>query len=216
MALLQIQEHLQGLYELHMEHCISDYLVTSREMLHGRFQQAIKSRETLLLYQGDDDLQLSVYLEEKVLDNLKMNGPDIDLHHGNIEDFCLALEGTSHFVYLIWNAMFERSVTMLEMEMQAEIDKFIFLSRYAAHRQAQPAPGQLRRLLFETISFQDNLTEQEVQRYRDANFYAEKYCWLLESRNFLNVGLEQELLKELRRFYRLNLENKLRRINRHY
>lgn len=199
-----------------MDYCISDFLVTRRDMLDGRYQQSIKSREVVLLCQDDDDLQLSVYLEDGVLDSLQMNGPVIDLHQGNIEDFCLALEGTSHFVYLIWNAMFDRSVTRLEMELQAEIDKFIFLSRFAMQRHLHAAPGQLRHLLFETQSYQEGLSEQEIQRYRDANFYAEKYCWFLESRNFMNAGLERELLRELRRFYRLNLENKLRHINCRY
>jgi len=213
MALLQIQERLQGLYELEMDHCISDYLVTRRDMLSRQCQRAIKSRETLLVCQEEDDLRLSVFLEDGVLDNLKMTGSDIDLHHGNIQDYCLALEGTSHFVYLIWNAMFERCVTRMEMELQAEIDKFILLSRHTSQSQIQEYPGQLRRLLFETVSYQVGLSDQEVQRYRDANFYAEKYCWFLESRNFLKAGLEQGLLREVRRFYRLNLEDKIRRIN---
>lgn len=216
MALSQIQERLQGLYELEMDHCISDYLVTNRELLDRQYQQAVKSRETLLVCQDEDNLRLSVFLEDGVLNNLHMNGADIDLHHGNIQDYCLALEGTSHFVYLIWNAMFERRVTRMEMELQAEIDKFILLARHARRSQIQAAPGQLRRLLFETVVYQAGLTDQEVERYRNANFYAEKYCWFLESRNFLKAGLERDLLKEVRRFYRLNLEGKLRRINGFY
>ena len=125
MSLSQIQTHLQGIYELEMDHCISDYLVTSLDLIDKRFHQAVKSRETLLVCQDEDDLQLSLYLDDEVLDNLRMNGSYIDLHQENIQDFCLALEGASHFVYLIWNAMFARCVTRLEMELQAEIDKFI-------------------------------------------------------------------------------------------
>lgn len=213
MALLQLQAQLQGIYELEMEHCISDYLITSREKLDLCFRKSINSGECLLVSQDDDVLRLSVYLEDEVLANLKFDEAGIDLHHGNIQNFCLALEGTSHFVYLIWNATFERSVTRLEMELQAEIDKFIFLSRHARLRQSRAAPGQLRRLLFESAVYRDGMSEQEMQRYRDANFYAGKYCWGLESRNFLKTGQERGLLRELRRFYRLNLEDKLRRIN---
>ena len=216
MALSQIQAHLQGIYELEMEHCISDYLITSRERLDRRYHQAIKSSESLLLFQEEDALHLSVYLENEVLANLKFDEAGLDLHQGNIQDFCLALEGTSHFVYLIWNATFERCVTRMEMELQAEIDKFIVLSRCARNRSDHVVPGQLRRLLFESVNYHETLTDQEIQRYRDANFYADKYCWLLESRNLLNKGQQQELLKELRRFYRLNLEDKLRRINCSY
>ena len=217
MALAQLQQHLQGIYELDVEHCIHDYLITSRELLDRRFQQAVNTRESLLVCQQSDGLLLSLYLEDNVLANLNMNGSGISLHRGNIEDFCLALEGTSHFVYLIWNATFQRCVTRLEMEIQAEVDKFVILSKFTGRSHtARTTPAQLRHLLFETAGYQEGLTEQELQRYRDANFYAGKYCRFLESSNFLTAGLEQGLLKELRRFYRLNLEDKLRRINRLY
>lgn len=214
MALAQLQKHLQGIYELEVEHSIHDYLITSREMLDRRFQPALQARESLLVWQEDDDLLLSLYLDGNVLANLKENGAGIALHQGNIEDFCLALEGTSHFVYLMWNATYQRCVTRLEMEIQAEVDKFVILSKYTGHGHAAcTTPAQVRNILFETAGYQEWLTEQELQRYRDANFYAGKYCRFLESRNFLAAGLEQGLLKELRRFYRLNLEDKLRRIN---
>ena len=216
MALSQIQAQLQGIYELEMDHCITDYLITSRAGLDRCYQQALKSSESLLVCQDKDVLRLSVYLEDRVLENLKTKGTGIDLHKGNINDFCLALEGISHFVYLVWNAMFERSVTRLEMELQAEIDKFIVLSGCIGNSGNCVIPGQLRQLLFESVKYHDALSDQEVQRYRDANFYAEKYCWFLESRNFLNGGLQQGLLKELRRFYRLNQNDKIRRINCSY
>jgi len=213
MELLHLQNRLQNIYELEMNHCIDDYLITDLKMADARLQAAVNSRESLLVCQENDDLFLSLYLQHEILENLKFNGPGIHIHKGNINDFCLALEGTSHFVYLIWNASFQRSVTRLEMEIQAEIDKFIILSKYACQKHLRPLSAQLRSLLFESVQYRAGLSDLEYRRYRDANFFAAKYCRFLESRNYLRDGLEQDLLKELRRFYRLNLKDKLRRIN---
>lgn len=213
MSLLHLQKRLQSIYELEVNHCINDYLITNRQMVDARLLSVNNARETLLVCQEKDDLLLSLYLHDGIVENLKMDATGIPIHKGNIEDFCLALEGISHFIYLIWNATFERSVTKLEMEIQAEVDKYIMLSKYMHQRYIRPAPGQLRQLLFESVRYREGLTDEETQRYRDANYFAEKYCWILESKNYLNKGLEQGLLKELRRFYRLNLKEKLRRIN---
>lgn len=213
MSLSHLQERLQGIYELEVDHCVNDFLVTNREQLEAGIFSTINSRESLFVHQDDEALNLSLYLHDGIVENLKMQGKNLYLHTGNIEDFCLALEGISHFVYLIWNATYRRSVTRLEMEIQAEIDKFIMLSRFVTRLHVHLYPGQLRRLLFESVSFRKGMSDEETQRYRDANFFAEKYCWFLESRKYLHPGLEQELLKEIRRFYRLNLKGKLNRIN---
>ena len=213
MELLHLQNRLLSIYELEMNHCIYDYLITNLETTDMNLRQIINSRESLLVCQEHDDLFISLYLQDDILENLKFNGSGIHIHKGNINDFCLALEGTSHFVYLIWNATFKRSVTRLEMEIQAEIDKFIILSKYACQKHLRPLSAQLRSLLFESVQYRAGLSDLEYRRYRDANYFAAKYCRFLESRNYLRDGLEQDLLKELRRFYRLNLKDKLRRIN---
>ena len=74
-------------------------------------------------------------------------------------------------------------------------------------------PASIRRLLFDSIHYHDHLNREELMRYQDASKYAEKYCWQLELGHYLESGAEKELQRELRRFYRLDLDNKLRRIN---
>ena len=156
---------------------------------------------------------LSLYLHHGVIRNLETRDNDLQLHAGNLEDFCLALEGISHFLYLIWNARHRRCVTVLEMELQAEIDKFIVVGMVLRQQCQAPAPGQIRDLLFESARYHDHLQEKELQRYRDASAFAEKYCCFLELGFTLKRGMELQLYKELRRFYRLGLAEKLRRIN---
>lgn len=215
MSLKHIQNRLQEIYELNIDHDVNDYLVTCSHEAHlcGASLTSIHTREQLLIRQEKDELLLSLYLHEGVISNLETTGGKLHLHRDNLEDFCLALEGISHFLYLIWNARHRRSVTVLEMELQAEIDKFIMLGMLLQQQSRTPAPGVIRDLLFESIRYHEHLQADELQRYRDASAFAEKYCWYLESSFTLRQGTELKLLRELRRFYRLGLREKLRRIN---
>ena len=168
-------------------------------------------KEKLLVRQHENDLDLSLFLHSEVVRNIQENNPVHDIHEDNLEDFCLALEGVSHFLYLLWNASHRRSVTLLEMELQADIDKFVTLIFCLEQQNKQVRPGQLRRLLFESTQYHQQLEAHERQRYKDANDYAEKYCWKLES-DYLSKRSRQQVLCELRQFYRLTQAEKIRRI----
>ena len=209
-----MQQALQGLYELQVAHDVNDFFIRNpqqaADLQHHSKQRS--SRETLYLSQTEDNLDLALFLDDQVLDQLAQDNPLNNLHPGNLEAFCLALEGVSHFLYLTWNAGFNRPVTMLEMELQAEVDKFVMLHLCFEDQRQVIEPGRLRRLLFETARLQSDLNSEESRRYRDASNYAEKYCWKLES-GFLGNRSRQNLLSEVRQFYRLNQPAKLRRIN---
>lgn len=205
---------MQEIYELNIDHDVNDYLVTHQDFAAGCgvLSAAEPTREKLLIQGDQDELRLSLYLHDGILRNLETAGDRMYLHHDNLEDFCLALEGISHFLYLIWNASYRRGVTLLEMELQAEIDKFIMLGILLKQQSQHPAPGQIRDLLFESIRYHDHLQPDELKRYRDANTFAKKYCWYLESRFSRMPVPGLQMLRELRRFYRLNQAAKLRHI----
>lgn len=215
MALGHIQENLQSIYELELGHNVHDFLITSRELA-----QALDSsdtpqpvREKLLVLEDEDGLNLSLYLDQEIVGLFDALQHPRELDEDNLEELCLALEGISHFVYLAWKATHDRPVTLLEMELQAEVDKFVLLSDWFADTARQLVPGQLRRLLFRAVSYHEGLGHEELKRYHDANRYAHAYCRRLESEFFNNRGREP-LLNELRRFYRLNKRDKLDRIKR--
>lgn len=210
MSLSHLQQSLQGIYELELDHQVNDFLVTRNAELDPSCIQDDMVRETLLVSQENDDLLLSLFLHESVVKNLNSDGGVFHLHDENLEDFCIALEGISHFIYVVWNAGFRRRITRLEMEIQAEVDKFIVLSKLLHGHKSQIRPGHLRRVLFDTVRYSPQLDAAERVRYRDANNFAAKYCWYLESNRYLEQ--EQGLLREIRRFYRLDLRGKLRRI----
>ncbi len=209
-----MQNELQAIYELEMDHSVHDFLITNGDIarsLDSKFTDN-KVKERLLICQDGDNLDVSLYLEKTILHHLQQDDPVNNLHAGNINDFCLILEGVSHLVYLLWNAGFDRCVTQLEMELQAEIDKFFIILFLLDSQNRICAPELLQKVLFDSVSYHEHLEQKELQRYRDANFYAAKYCRRLQE-NINGRKMNAELLKELRRFYRMPQQEKLRHIN---
>lgn len=212
MSLPALQQRLQSLYEIELEHRVEDYLVTDACFVHTMTGHSPhQPREKLLVFQDGEELMLSLYLDAGLIAALQQDDPLAALHDGNIQDLCLALEGVSHFVYLAWNAAHERSVTLLELELQAEVDKFALLSSLL-EEQLGASPDNLHARLFEEVRFAEELDAIQQQRYQDANYLAAKYCWGLR-RRYLNSDDQQRWLNELRRFYRLHQGAKLRHIN---
>ena len=71
----------------------------------------------------------------------------------------------------------------------------------------------LRRRLFRDVRFADDLDADERDRYRTANDEADRYAGALE-RRFVAPDRLDDMLAELRRFYRLGLRDKLGHIAR--
>ena len=125
------------------------------------------------------------------------------------------MEGASHFMYLAWNAGHDKPVSLLELEMQAEVDKYV--GSYWLMRRQFPDrfPAELLRLLFERTRIDSRLAAGRENLYREASRYAQMFCRRLE--RTLRGGRERsqaEVLTELRRFYRLTNARKVAHIQR--
>jgi len=112
----------------------------------------------------------------------------------------------SHFVFLAWRARADRPVSALELELQAEIDKYVTCVLSCGDELARSPV--LRRRLFEDFELHDDLCNEERQRYRVANANAHRYSASLEQR-FVRAGRLADMLTELRWFYRLSLDDKI-------
>lgn len=219
MILTQLQQLIGGIYDVSVAHDVYDFLVTDR----SRLPEAVRGRaseEDLIVAQpvnpGDEAAGVSLYIDPDLLARLGREDPIVRLHEGNVADYCKALEGVSHFLYLAWNAGHDRPVSILELEMQAEVDKYV--ASYWLLRRQLPGrfPAELRRILFERARIDPRLADGREDLYREASRYAEKFCRRLErSLRRSGAGTEGEVLRELRRFYRLTNARKVAHIERH-
>ena len=107
---------------------------------------------------GRRRLALSLYLDPELLERLASADPLVQLHAANVADYWTALEGVSHFLYLAWNAGHDKPVSLLELEMQAEVDKYV-VSYWLMRRQFPGRfPAELRRALFERTRIDPRLS----------------------------------------------------------
>lgn len=163
------------------------------------------------MLEDEDELHIALYLEPTIVARLADEDPFARLHDGNLAAFLLALEGVSHFLYLTWNASFERSVSLLELELQAEVDKYVSTLHLLGRQYNGRVPIDLHQQLFESVVFDPTLEDGQLVRYREANRFAGKYCRSLEAR-YLREYSGSPMTAELRRFYRLTQNQKIRRI----
>jgi len=106
-------------------------------------------------------------------------------------------------------------VSLLELEMQAEIDKYVASFLLLKQQFPEVFPAQLLTLLFERTRIDPTLAGEHVGMYRAASRYAERFCRRLDRvLRGSRQGLEREVLAELRRFYRLTDMCKVAHIER--
>jgi hypothetical protein len=222
MLLSRLQHLLGGIYDVRIAHDVYDFLVTDRGRLPYAARAGVAEEELIVAQpaDGSDEVVMSLYLDPALLERLAREDPLRRLHAGNLADCWTALEGVSHFLYLAWNAGHDRPVSLLELEMQAEVDKYV-VSYWLLRRQfPQRFPAELRRMLFERTRIDPRLTHGRAGMYREASRYAEKFCRRLEQSlarargGAAADGGGGAVLAELRRFYRLTHARKRAHIER--
>lgn len=213
MLVRDLQCLLFNLYGVEIQADVRDYLVTHAGSL-GHWEETGQKRdiaEKLLIEEGEEELGLALYLDQAVLDRLVLMDPRHSLNRLNLADFCLALEGVSHFNYVAWNAAMDKKVTLLELEMQAEVDKYVCARVLLAAKSGGSLERPLLNSLFDEPVFDAALSGEELGRYQDASRFAGRYCRSLESR--FPAGLPgSAMLRELRTFYRWSQPAKLSHI----
>ncbi len=167
--------------------------------------------EQLLVCEDDEDLWLALYIAPEVVERLEQDDPRARLHAGNLESFCVALEGVSHFVLVAARAEAGRPVSPLELEIQAEVDKFVAAWRLlVAQGTPQGTAAQaLLRQLFAAYELRDEVPQDEADRYVVASRVAQRFCAeLVEAHGHDRDGGRVE--HAVRRFVRQELAEKLR------
>lgn len=203
-VLERLQRGLERMYRIDTQLAIRDFVIgdEARQLLGVQRSP----REQLLVSEREGDLELGVFVDDTVLTNLSRHDPGERLHEGNFGDFLLAVEGVSHFVYVAWCARAERQVSALELELQAEVDKYVTCLLMLGLEPQRS--GVLRRRLYREFAFEEDLDDDERNRYQAANENAHRYSASLE-RRYVRGRRVTDMLRELRRFYRMSLPAKL-------
>jgi hypothetical protein len=164
--------------ELHLDG--DDFLVSpglARELL-----PEASPRTGVLVIEEAQELQLGVYLDPQ-----------------DRENPWTLIEETSHLVCLAWHAAHDRPVSALVLELQSEIDRFLYFCHDS---------GSLSFACFAPGGWADWTDDETRGRYEIARQRAHGYCRRL-ARRFAGRGDTVGLARELRRFYRASPGTKL-------
>jgi hypothetical protein len=182
----RVQRGLETLYRIDRSCDVDGFVAPARD----------GEREALLIREGEDGaLEMSVRLPRMT------EGTDLDT-------ICQIIEGVSHFVYIAHRASLEREATQLELEVQAEVDKYVVLAASIAGFD-ESTSKTLRERLYERVSFVHDVASLEGERYRVANACARRFTARLE-REYVARARYGELQGALRAFFHMGQGEKLR------
>jgi hypothetical protein len=212
--LRDLQKLLTTVYGTGIRADVLDYLVTDAGWARAveKPAEARDIEEKLLLHESNGELGVALYLDATLLERLSAADPRVRLCGRNLADFCTVIEGISHLNYVAWCAARDQTVTLLELEMQAEIDKYIGARALLENQDDSDLGGRLLAELFDEPLFDDALSAEELERYRNACGFANRYCRSLESR-FPTARFAPRMVRELRAFYRLPQPGKISHIH---
>lgn len=202
----RVQEHLEAIYGIRCELRASEFLVD--EEAARQLGGTGRAREELLVHQEGDELEVALYFSSDLLRRLSPYeaAPPEAVVTEELPGYCELAEGVSHFVYLAHTSAQARSLSLLELEAQAEVDKF---ASCVLHRWSDGPSWaeQLHARLFQRVGYLDSLAPHERWRYEEANRLARNYCRRLV--RLIAARSLDRLLSELRHCYRLGAEAKL-------
>jgi hypothetical protein len=183
----KVQGALERVYRLDRVADVGDFVAGAGE----------GGRESLLLREGDDgSLEVSLLL------------PILEAE-SDLDTLCQIIEGVSHFVYVVERASRNREATQLELELQAEVDKWVVLAAAMRERFDEHRSAALRSRLYERVGYDHDATTETGERYRLANDAAHRFVRRLE-REYVGRARFGEMRAELLRFFHLGQEEKLR------
>ena len=151
-------------------------------------------REALLLRESEGELEMALVVPATTPAAAVLNEND---------GWLQLAEGVSHFVYVANRARQELPSTQLELELQAEVDKFVLLVLEQVPYDRGEA-FEVHSRLFERVTYLHEAGTELGDRYRTANDLAARFV-----RRLMAHGHETTHAA-LRRFYRAGQAEKIR------
>lgn len=192
---------------------LAHYLIGDRRF-HDQFnasliQQIVEAVDgqgaRTIVQETASGVRLCVYYPDELIDSLELHPPQFGLHEQNVDAFATLVEELDHLLLLAERVQQKRPLSLFELELHANVTKYLVLSRFLAGKSARLDESDrywLAYHLFEKIRFCDN--DPAVRsRYEDAARWAVRFLRVLPA---LAVGSR---LNSLRHFHRADAGGKL-------
>lgn len=188
LELVRVQRQLEAVYELEPTPAIAPFV---------RVDPA-DAREQLLVREQADAVDIIVLLPVASAEAFLSKDAELEL-----DAYLEAIEGISHFIHLADRARTEQPTTLLELELQAEVDKFAILSAPPQNQNTTDLVS-LHRRLYRDVRFLHPSETEHGDRYRLANDLAAR-LWS----QLIRKGPAAAHRHTLKRFYRASQAEKI-------
>lgn len=212
-----------------IEHYLSQYYgfnPVSPSLLHLVTLQEMSDEEKASLSQGQElqragvlcddrrpgNLYLGIYLADSIKEQLDTLPPAAHWQIAHLDAFLVAVEEISHFHLISNRAVLDRSVSLLELECQAEVDKFLVGALHLTSHLGAAKLGPLFELLFEQASFSH---AAKLELYETASHFAGKFLKniLRQGQHHSSILWDDKTRELFKAFYRANWTDKQQLLN---
>jgi hypothetical protein len=169
-----------------------------------------QSGARVLIRDAGDALKVSIYYPDALIRELEDNDPRLGIHDENIDLCASFVEELDHFLFIARNYKLNRPFSLLELELQANVTKYLVLKYFVALQNRSLKLSEfdreyIRHHLFYKRNFDiENISERK--RYEDAGKFGMIYT------KQIDLLSHEERLRDLRRFSRMTCPSKIKHI----
>lgn len=201
--LKSIQAQLQAVYRIAAPD-IRQFLIDEADVSQVLGEDARDADEWVVVRESPDGVDVGVYIAPQFLEQLSAHTHPAQAIPAAFRAWCIATEGVSHFLMLFERASRGEPVSMLELEAQAEVDKFVSALLHHPTRQ-----DEWWSRLFRQVQLAEGLSTEEMDRYTEAGRLAGAFCT-----DLAKAPHTAALLALLREFWRDSGAKRLERMRR--
>ena len=164
----------------------------------------------VLLRNAGDTLKVSIYYPDALIRELEDNDPRLGIHDENIDLCASFVEELDHFLFIAQNYKSNRPFSLLELELQANVTKYLVLKYFVALQNRSLKLSEfdreyIKHHLFYKRNF-DVEDTSERKRYEDAGKFGMMYT------EYIDRLPQEDRLRDLRQFSRMTCPSKIKHI----
>jgi hypothetical protein len=164
----------------------------------------------VLIRDTGDALKVSIYYPDVLIRELEDNDPRLGIHDENVDLCASFVEELDHFLFIAQNYKLNRPFSLLELELQANVTKYLVLKYFIALQNKSLKLSKfdkeyIRYHLFYKRKY-DIEDTSEKKRYEDAGTFGMLYT------KHIDLLSHEDRLRDLRQFSRMSCSSKIRHI----
>lgn len=135
-----------------------------------------QEQNALIVSQQNGISDVAICLQEKILHYFSSRRYPKDFSFEDLPSLSVLIEELSHFSFFCEKSHKKQEISPLDMEIQAEVDKFSFALHCLEEMERESERHFVYEVLFENPQLGDWVAEKDRELYLDANQIAKNFC----------------------------------------